>query len=289
MTICYFSATGNCLSAARHIAEKTHAALASIPAIIDQDKIQIDDDRIGIVFPAYIPALSGVPLIIERFINKLEAISSKYLFAVCTCGGYQLVNAFPALRTLKRMIRSAGGKLSAGYTVRLPMNNLDYDHIPVPINKDTETIIARSRGRLAAITKQIIKRQPDPFRAWKSFFNLLLAPMYRMMRKPVMALFRIYAQVPADSPLTYRELVPLTDKSITVGDRCNGCATCARVCPVGNIKMISDRPVWQHHCEMCFACDEWCPQKAVQHWSRAAGVKYRHPGVKVKDFMMNKK
>ena len=287
MTICYFSATGNCLSVARHIAEHAKAELISIPALIDQPKIDIADRYIGIVFPTYIVAFSGIPLIIERFIGRLENIGSKYLFAVCTCGGYELVNAYPTLRALKRVIRSAGGRLAAGYTVRLPMNNLDYGHIPIPINKDTDTIIARSRKRLASVVKRIATRKPDPYRAWKAVFNLLLTPMYRMMQKPVLKYFRDYARVPADSPLTYRELVPLSDKSITVNDRCNGCGTCVRVCPVGNIMMVKKKPEWQHHCEMCFACDEWCPQWAVRHWSRGEGVKYHYPGMKAKDFIIN--
>jgi formate hydrogenlyase subunit 6/NADH:ubiquinone oxidoreductase subunit I len=47
--------------------------------------------------------------------------------------------------------------------------------------------------------------------------------------------------------------------------------------------MNDNKPVWMHHCEMCFACDEWCPRQAIQHWGRAAGIKYRHPEIKISD------
>lgn len=70
------------------------------------------------------------------------------------------------------------------------------------------------------------------------------------------------------------------DKSIAVGDDCTGCGMCARVCPANNIDLVNKRPEFQHRCEMCFACDEWCPQSAIQHWSRAKGIKHHHPGVR---------
>jgi len=29
--------------------------------------------------------------------------------------------------------------------------------------------------------------------------------------------------------------------------------------------MFDGRPVWQHHCEQCFACLQWCPKEAIQN------------------------
>jgi MinD superfamily P-loop ATPase len=78
-------------------------------------------------------------------------------------------------------------------------------------------------------------------------------------------------------------LIPITDKSIVVDEKCNGCGICVKVCPVNNIKIIDKRPELQHRCEMCFACDEWCPSNAIHHWSRSEGTKYHHPEVKIAD------
>jgi flavodoxin len=109
--IYYFSGTGNSLSVARDIAEKIKGTLISIPSVMDKQVIKTEADNIGIVFPSYLAQLYGIPLIVEKFIKKLESIGSKYIFAVCTCGGLENVNALPTLKNLGKIIKSRGGKL----------------------------------------------------------------------------------------------------------------------------------------------------------------------------------
>ena len=283
--IYYFSGTGNSLVVAREIARKTKGTLISVPTVIRNQSIKTADS-VGVVFPSYMAQFFGVPLMVESFVKKIEDIGSKYIFAVCTCGAYESVNAVPTLKKLAKLIKSSGGNLSAEYSVRLPMNNLDYDHIPIPINKNSELIIEKSKKRIAVICGNIASGKKDKYRIVKSFSNLLMTPMYLMLYKQCMTALKKYAKEPEDSKLKYYELIPLTDKSISVDEKCNGCGICAKVCPARNIKIIENKPVWQHHCEMCFACDEWCPLDAIHHWSRAEGVKYHHPEVKITDMFV---
>ena len=49
MKICYFTASGNCLYVARRIDDN----LLSIPQLMRQEKIVIEDDAVGIVCPVY--------------------------------------------------------------------------------------------------------------------------------------------------------------------------------------------------------------------------------------------
>ena len=286
--IYYFTGTGNSLAVARDIAEKTKGTLISIPSVVDKKSIKTDVDHIGVVFPAYMAHLYGIPLIVERFIKQLENIDLKYIFAICTCGGYESVNAIPSLKNLSKLIKSMNGKLSAEYSIRLPMNNLDYDHIPIPIDKNQVTILKKSKKKIEAIGQRIIKRKKGKYQIIKSLFNLLMTPLYLILRKSYLIALKKYSKEPNDTNLKYFELMPLTDKSIYTDEKCTGCATCTKVCPVQNIKMIDNKPIWQHHCEMCFACAEWCPKKAIHHWGRADGVEYHHPDVKVSD-MINQK
>ena len=283
--IYFFSGTGNSLAVARDLAKKVGAELISIPAVISRQSIKTEANNIGIVFPSYMAHLYGIPLIVEAFVKKLEDIRQKCIFAVCTCGGYESVNALPTLRNLARLIRSMGGKLSAEYSIRMPMNNLDYGHIPIPIDKNQETILEKCKIKLKHISQSISNRKRSRHRAIKSLLNLIMTPLYLVLRKSYLIALRKYSKEHQDTKKKYYELMPLTDNSIYADDKCNGCATCMKVCPVQNIKMIDDRPVWQHHCEMCFACHEWCPARAIHHWGRADGIYYHHPTVEISNVL----
>jgi len=82
------------------------------------------------------------------------------------------------------------------------------------------------------------------------------------------------------------ELNPDVDKDFRADDKCNGCAICARICPVGNIQMVDDGPVWQHRCQKCLACIQWCPKESIQFKNVTLKRKrYHHPEVKLSDML----
>lgn len=103
--IFYFSASGNSLALARDIAEKTKGKLVSIPSVMNKESLKPQTDAVGIVFPVYYASNGyGIPLIVERFVNKLEGIGSNYFFAVCTHSGM----AGETIEKLKKQINPVG-------------------------------------------------------------------------------------------------------------------------------------------------------------------------------------
>jgi flavodoxin len=121
LVLYHFTGTGNSRWIARRIAERLGGSAISIPDVIDQPVIRTDADIVVIVFPSCLAGLHGVPLIVERFLGKLQDAQHKRVFAICNCGGHEIVNAVPSMRRFRRAARSLGIRLAAEYTVRLPM------------------------------------------------------------------------------------------------------------------------------------------------------------------------
>jgi Pyruvate/2-oxoacid:ferredoxin oxidoreductase delta subunit len=281
----YFSGTGNSLAVAKGISQSIGCSLIPMASERNMRTVATDADKIVIVFPSYMAQLYGIPLIVERFIRKLENIRLKHLYAVCTCGGYELFNGLPALRNLARLVRGLKGRVLAEYSVRLPMNTLDYSHIPVPISQDQQNMFTRCDRKVLEISQTVARGGKGRFQIAKVLLNWVMTPLYVMLRTVYYKELKKNAKEPADSALGYADLMQLADKSIYADEKCRGCSTCAKVCPVGNIVMLDGKPTWQHHCEICLACAEWCSNNAIHHGYRPAEKTYRHPLVKLEDML----
>jgi Pyruvate/2-oxoacid:ferredoxin oxidoreductase delta subunit len=76
------------------------------------------------------------------------------------------------------------------------------------------------------------------------------------------------------------------DKSFWADEKCNNCAICEKICPTQNILIKSSKPVWQHRCDQCFACLQWCPEEAIQYGKNTSKKKrYRHPEIKLSEML----
>ncbi len=81
----------------------------------------------------------------------------------------------------------------------------------------------------------------------------------------------------------------MMDQAFHADETCKGCGSCVRVCPVGNMAMVENKPVWRQHCEQCFACLQWCPQQAIQFGQNTAGrMRYHHPDIRINDMFTEK-
>jgi ferredoxin/flavodoxin len=257
--IYYFSGTGNSLVVARGIAEKINGKLISIPGVMDEKSLKIDAGSLGIVFPAY---YMRMPRIVERFISKLTNLQSKYIFAVVTVGGI----AGGILNRLSESISLRGGSLAAGFIVRMPANYIHAANAPpLFLQKYMFRRWEKKADKIADYTFKGLSGRLDSF-------------------NPIMTLFFSKS---IDKQYLGGELNPDIDKNFWAGDECNKCGICSKICPVSNIKMVDERPVWQHHCEKCLACIQWCPQEAIQFKDVTLKRKrYHHPKIKLSDMLI---
>ena len=269
--IYYFSGTGNSLVVARDIAEKTNGTLISIPSLLKEEAIKTEADVIGLVFPVFYATNDcGIPLIVARFVSKLENLGSKYIFAVCTCG----YMPGTTIENLRKAIASRGGKLAAGFILRMSSKKLG--------ERKQQKMRVNRKEQVEAICKYVNARREGKFETRGLLRKILLAPL-RALEKPIF-MYR-YKKLSNTSRKSFSELIPLADASFQANENCTGCGTCVRVCPVNNIEIVDGKPVWLHHCENCYACYAWCPKNAVCGDIVSYNDWYRHPEVNLSDMV----
>jgi Pyruvate/2-oxoacid:ferredoxin oxidoreductase delta subunit len=79
------------------------------------------------------------------------------------------------------------------------------------------------------------------------------------------------------------------DEKYYTNENCNGCGICEKICPVDNIKLVNDKPEWQHGCQMCTACLHYCPQIGIEWGEFTVGrERYQNYYIKVKELMDQK-
>jgi ferredoxin len=270
-----FSGTGNSLFVARQIVERINGELISIPSVIKEEHIRTEADVVGIVFPVYYATNDcGIPLIISRFIRKLESLNSKYIFAVCTCGRMPGTT----LENLSKLIASEGGTLAAGFIMKMSDETLS--------KEKQDKMLIEQKEKLEAVCKYVLARKRGKLETRGVLRKIVLAPVLYLAIKPLFS--RRYRKLSGSAGLPFSELIPLADRSFQVDAKCIGCGICAQVCPADNIRLVDGRPVWQHHCETCLACYSWCPQAAIGGEIVSYNVRYHHPSVKLPDMLRAK-
>lgn len=279
LEIYYFSGTGNSLAVARDIAEKMGGDLISIPSVMDKKSITTDADVIGIVFPVYYLGTVNIPLVVQRFVMKLDGISTKYIFAACTFGG----GAGSTLAILDEMIKARGGRLASGFGVQMPQNAFRK-----PFENKTKLYSNWKEKKLDFICEHV-KAKDGWFDTDGLFIGLVVAIIERMMKvgflnRSSLRSMKKTARLQEDSDFTLDEVIRFMDRSYSTDENCTGCGTCSKVCQVRNIEIVDNKPAWQHHCENCLACIKWCPQSAIHGYGKLPGG-YHHPDVDILDML----
>jgi ferredoxin len=254
--IYYYTGTGNSLWTARLLAAELDDAEVQPMVRVIRDGVAPEADVVGMVFPVH---SWGVPSLVIQFLKVIRENPARYYFACA-------VNAGQVSRTLvqlQKLMLSYGLSLSAGFDIALPSNYIPWGGPGSAANRQELYDVADRKVRQAAayVSREesgLVERGP----LWQ---RIVFSAVYKMSFSAM----------------------PRMDRSFWVDEKCNACAVCASVCPVGNIVMEAERPTWQHHCEQCLACLQWCPREAIQYGKKTAAYeRYHHPEVKLKDMML---
>ena len=251
----YYTGTGNSLWIARQLAGRLQGETALISLGTGIPMPDESCERIGIVFPVHI---WGVPRRVLEFVAKMTVQPGCYFFAIAVNAG----QVAATLVQLKKSLAARGILLGSGFDLKMPSNYIPWGGAQP--EKKQEELFSQAEKKLDKIAEIVQLRENEPVEKGPWWQNLLFSFANKM---------------------TFAH-VPKLDKDFWVGELCNGCGLCTRVCPAGNIRMAAGKPVWQHHCEQCLACLHWCPQEAIQYAKKTAGKKrYHHPKISAADMV----
>ena len=260
-TIYYFSGTGNSLKIARDVAERLEECeLVPIAKVWQQDQLASLTEKVGFVFPLY---YAGLPKIVYDFLSKIELAKSNYFFAVITYAGD--INTTP-LQQIETILNAKSKTLSAGFYILMPNNFIiGYD---IHSEARQKEFFEEAIKNVEIIYKNVEKNEDN---LGKAFFEKRRAKSENFNK-------------------TFRDKVDEYDKSFYVEDTCTSCGICVKVCPVNNITLKEGIPQWQHKCQQCLACINFCPEKCIHFGDKTLKTgRYHHPEITVQDIMNQKK
>ena len=246
MKFCYFTATVNCLYVARRIG----GDLLSIPQLMKEETIKIEDDAVGIVCPVY---GGQMPKMVKAFIARARIVTD-YFFFIYTYGMSETVARPNAIAAAKE----AGLTLSYVNTIKMVDNYLPGFEMQNQMDTVGDKKIEEGLDR---ICRDIRERKKTPL-SIGVFDKIKMALIGGTMGKVVLK---------SDAAQNY-----------IVNDDCIKCGICAKVCPADNIT-VTDRVVFSDHCEDCYACLHNCPKNAIQLKRERSAFRLRNEHVTLKE------
>jgi ferredoxin len=239
----YFTGTGNSLKVLETCKnvffENGHSV--EITEITPHEINLPESDLVGFCFPVY---AFGIPRICRKYLNALEKFDHKQKVFVLINAGDSDESGF-SVKECERILRMKNCDVIYTRVIQMPINWITSPVPPFPPSKAEAIEIIKNGVELAAESAcDILKgiRKYHTFNYPKRYSKLRFYKDYWLFK--------------------YMGL-PNMWRMFNVYDSCNGCQTCAKICPTQSITMTNKKPVWSSTCEQCMRCVNFCPKEAI--------------------------
>ncbi|SMC22221.1 4Fe-4S binding domain-containing protein [Clostridium acidisoli DSM 12555] len=246
--ILYFTGTGNSEYIAKRIAELTGDSLVSMNERIKaNDASEINaDGRLVFVVPTY---AWRIPKIVEEWIAKTRFQGAENAYFVMDCG----TSIGNAKKYIKQICKRKSFQYMGVSCIVMPENYIAmYD---APEESTSRKIIENANPVISKIAEMIHKEKVFPD-VQSNIIDYLNSSIVNT---------------------AFYSFIVKADK-FTADDKCIGCGLCMKECPLNNIRLKGNKPVWGKECTHCMACICKCPMGAIEYGKNSVGkVRYRCP------------
>lgn len=253
MKLFYNSSTGNSLYVAKKISNSFNncKVISMVNAIKSEDFDLRDEKCIGFIYPIHCGSL---PVVVREFISKVEISDDAYVFCVAVTGGSGAELSFKHVSELL----DGQCNINNSLTVKYISNYLRAGRNPSEERMD----IALRKNEV--IIDSFIKELKDKKAINKKYKGIIQSIMYKLWLN------------------NYKN----KDKNFNCNNSCIGCSICEKVCPVDNIKLQNNKPIWLGKCVDCMACINLCPEKAINIGSKTVKKnRFKNPNIDIKELM----
>lgn len=240
--ILYFSGTGNSEYTAKKI-----GAIVNDEVIDLFDKIRLHDhtelhseNAWVIVAPTY---AWRIPRIVQDWLQNTTLMGNQQIYFVMTCGG-SIGNAG---KYLKKLCKTKDLQYRGCMEIIMPENYIALFSSP---SKDQSLEIILQADSVISEAALMIKNSMPFSQPAVTVLDKLNSGIVNAAFYPVF----VHA-----------------DKFYST-DACIACGKCVNVCPLGNIRLDGQRPVWGKNCTHCMACICRCPKEAIEYGKHSQGL-----------------
>lgn len=240
--ILYFSGTGNSEYVAERIGKETGDKVMNLfERIRNRDFTPINASSPWVVVvPTY---AWRIPRIVQEWIKNTNLTGSRDIYFVMTCGG----SIGSAGSYLEKLCSAKKLNYLGCIGITMPENYLAM--FSTPARDEALETIRRAESVIdrAALLIKSKDSFPQSSLTWKDKMNSgivndLFYPMFVHAKK-------FYAT-----------------------DACVSCGKCVKVCPLDNVRLENEKPIWGKNCTHCMACISRCPKEAIEYGNHSKGM-----------------
>lgn len=252
-TIFYYTSTGNSLHIAKRIKEQiSNCELVSMASALKKQNFNYNCDYAVFIYPVH---CFGLPIITFDFIKELNLEGCNYIYCVAVSGGGKGNQTFKQINYLL-----PNYKINNRTTIKYTSNYIKAGRNATP----------------ERVQKCDIENEP------------LIDKLIEDIKNKITLKNNISTSKGAFSNRAWRAFFRGKNNKFTVNDDCIGCKICEKVCPISNIRIENQKPIWSNVCVDCMGCINLCPKNAINLGNKTIKkYRYKNKNIPVSDLFID--